>query len=90
MLLNRIFKRRPFKYLSTAEDYAGIVRGITRDDRIVLILNNLQKNLDSMESVTKKEREDSQRLLSDLYKHCKGMSERIKFLEEKLYDQHYK
>jgi hypothetical protein len=91
MLLSKLFQKKPFKYLSTAKDYEGCISGryVTEEDRIVKLLNQLQKNLNSLDDTTKKEAEENQRLLEQLYSHCKGMSDHIKLLEEKLYDQNY-
>lgn len=62
---------------------------IVPEDRVITILNQLKDNIDKMEQNTKKQEGENKRLLSSLYDHCKGMSEKLKFLESKLYEREY-
>jgi hypothetical protein len=83
-------RNKPFKYLSTAKDYPSpIGRYITNEDRIVATLNQLKENLEHMEINSKLKEEENCRLLQNLYVHCKVLSDKVKFLEEKLYAQNY-
>ena len=71
---------KPFKYLSTAKDYEGCMgrgRCITNEDKIVVLLNQLQ------------EKYPNEPLAKEIYTHCEVLVNRVKFLEEKLFDQHY-
>jgi hypothetical protein len=71
---------KPFKYPSTTKDYEECMdrnRCITNEDRIVALLNQLQEKYPN-EPLTK-------RICAD----CKVLINQVKFLQEKLFDQHY-